>query len=478
MKWTSKLICSFILPFLKPIAPISHSLVADSHNYTCDELKRWLGTEKHYSNDLKDFFFGKMECQGGSVALYRSIRFHKINKKGKFASKPTLKCSLSDDYAAILLSNFSINNNYSHFLHALLRLFCALIDVRWIAWSDEAGAYIRLQDFSIWVDESLRIDSRKMEWLNLFGNKTRLLSTLSEGSCVQATNLLYGSGCVRLLPPEKWFGYPGCRAAEVLPAFGTFARQQMGLTATVQPLRSTRDRDHGKGGGSKRRGDGSGGGRAKRNVTVAVAAEEYGNGAIQVAFAVRTVGSQTGQRVISNLGAVQGALDKTLRLSHRIVNVSFEAMTATQTVSFMASTHIFVSVHGAGMTNTFFMRPGTVVVEIVPWPLCTCRSPDYFYGLSGFYHGSSLAAGLRHFAYCVEPASQINHQSQSKNNPNPNQGEGMGKCSWRSLHAVQAVNLDIPRIAALLRAAERELVAMRVVSLDSAIVTLNPHANG
>ena len=32
--------------------------VADTGNYTCDELTRWLGAEKHYSNDKKDDLFG------------------------------------------------------------------------------------------------------------------------------------------------------------------------------------------------------------------------------------------------------------------------------------------------------------------------------------------------------------------------------------------------------------------------------------
>lgn len=28
-----------------------------SNNYTCDEVMRWLGTEKHYSNDKKEMLF-------------------------------------------------------------------------------------------------------------------------------------------------------------------------------------------------------------------------------------------------------------------------------------------------------------------------------------------------------------------------------------------------------------------------------------
>ena len=43
---------------------------------------------------------------------------------------------------------------------------------------------------------------------------------------MQSARAVYGNGCVGLLPPEKWFGYPGCRSQTVLPAFGTYMRQQ------------------------------------------------------------------------------------------------------------------------------------------------------------------------------------------------------------------------------------------------------------
>ena len=43
---------------------------------------------------------------------------------------------------------------------------------------------------------------------------------------------------------------------------------------------------------------------------------------------------------------------------------------------------------------------------------------------------------------------------------------------------MQSLVLEPVRVAAMLRAAERELVAVGVVTLDRAVVTLNPHANG
>ena len=67
---------------------------------------------------------------------------------------------------------------------------------------------------------------------------------------------------------------------------------------------------------------------------------------IQVSFAVRNVGMLTGRRIISNLKFIQDTLDKTMRLNHNIMNVSFETMSAIDTIQAMAATHIFVSVHG------------------------------------------------------------------------------------------------------------------------------------
>ena len=61
-------------------------------------------------------------------------------------------------------------------------------------------------------------------------------------------------------------------------------------------------------------------------------------------------------------------------------NITFEHLDVPSTVRYMAMTHVLVSVHGAGMTNMMFMNPGSAVVEIIPFPLCSCRSPDYFYG--------------------------------------------------------------------------------------------------
>lgn len=230
---------------------------------------RWLGTEKHYSNDKKDILFNiyselstfpfidgitiftriiktestpqcvkeSKSATSGPVVFLSDVSFGvdpliSGSKKTFFQNRSGSKatCSERDEYAVAYLSNFSINNNFSHFLHSLLRLFCALIDAHFIEWDTKTLKFVHRVKYTIWLDEYFRLTAEKEGWLkSLYApGKTavRSLATISKsGQCVSSSKLLYGSGCVRLLPPEKWFGYPGCRANEMLPAFGQYMRQ-------------------------------------------------------------------------------------------------------------------------------------------------------------------------------------------------------------------------------------------------------------
>ena len=86
-------------------------------------------------------------------------------------------------------------------------------------------------DYTLWLDEYFKLTAQKRQWLNaLAPNIMHLGQDLKTGGCVSAEKLIYGSGCVRFLPPEKWFGYPGCRAGEILPAFGQYMRQKFDAT--------------------------------------------------------------------------------------------------------------------------------------------------------------------------------------------------------------------------------------------------------
>lgn len=399
----------------------------------CDELLVWLGTEKHYSNDKRQALFEMtrdLDCAALPAPVLRlpAVRFDDTRKT--FA-RSSARCPTHDREAVVLLCNFSINNNYSHFLHALLRLFCALVDGGFVVWTD--GAWTRPAPIVLWLDNNFKLTESKLAWIRAVIGTEGVLRRLGEGGCVSADSLVYGSGCARLLPPEKWFGYPGCRAESVASAFRDYiGREVLGPAA-----------------------DG-------------VAANAS---SLLVTFNVREAGAETGRRAISNLQAVQALLRRRRRIDYRVGNVSFERLDVRETLAAMRRLDVFVSVHGAGLTNMLFMRPGAAVVEAIPWPLCHCRSPDYFYGAGGYYHGSALALGLSYFPLCLSAADVSWHGS-------PPKLKAGARCSWRQLHAVESVALDPHLLRSVLRAVERELVARGVLSLRSPSVDLNPRVNG
>lgn len=406
------------------------SAVAGRGGLGCAELLVWLGTEKHYSNDKRKALFGMagdLDCSsfGAPVLRLPHVRF---DGGSKSFSRSSARCPAHDRTAVVLLCNFSINNNYSHFLHALLRLFCALVDGGLVVWSE--GGWTRPRPIVLWLDNNFKLSETKLAWLRAVVGREgvlRRLADLGGGDCLSAESLLYGSGCAALLPPEKWFGYPGCRASSVLPAFRDLVWQEV-------------------------LGD--------------AAHSTAANASLAVTFNVREASAETGLRAVSNLGAVQALLT-----NYRVSNVSFERMGMRETVSAMRRVHVFVSVHGAGLTNSFFMGPGAAVVEVIPWPLCHCRSKDFFYGVGGYYHGSSLALGLSYFPICLSAGDIRWHVKPAKL-------RGGVKCSWRQLHAVEAVTLDPYLLRSVIRAAERQLVAHGVLSLESPIIDLNPKING
>jgi hypothetical protein len=422
--------------------------LAEIENFSCNELTRWLGTEKHYSNEKKDVIFGLLlalskNCnEHPPVVLLKDITWGSLKEKPKlrtfYPSVSGENCKENDEYAVAFLSNFSINNNFSHFLHGLLRLFCALIDAKFIVWDEKLKKFVQRVNYSIWLDENFRLTDEKRSWLKSMGGT---LKHLKDVKCASSSNFLYGSGCVRLLPPEKWFGYPGCRASSMLPAFGHYMRQvHMALSSEDLKL-----------------------------------LDEFGTArtdpGLRVAFAVRDVGVETGKRIISNLQQVQTMIKKTQHVRSSMENVTFEHLDVPSTVRYMAGVHVFVSVHGAGMTNMFFMNPGSAVVEIIPYPLCNCRSPDYFYGAGGYYHGSSVAQRIQHYHYCV-PASDIKwHKEPLDIKPGT-------KCSWKYLHAVESIYIDPSRFVSLMRNVERDLVVRGTVVLTRPIINIAPHANG
>ena len=438
------------------------TLVPDVGKYTCDELTRWLGTEKHYSNNKKEMLFrllANKKCltESQPVIILNDVAFgwsgnkrdlgtfYQSSVSNSIISSTTINaksCPTKDEYVVAYLSNYSINNNFSHFLHGLLRLFCALIDAHWIEWNHNTQNFEPRVNYTIWLDDYFRTNEIKLKWISTLGVNIRLMKEIPKDSCITSKVLLYGSGCVKLLPPEKWFGYPNCRASSVLPAFGYYFRQQY-LAQNSKDLLLVDEH---------------------------LPNQPIGSG-LRVAFSVRDVGIETGRRIISNLNQVQIILKKTQHIHTSTENVTFEHLDVSSTIRYMAGVHVFISVHGAGMTNMFFMNPGSAVVEIIPYPLCNCRSPDYFYGIGGYYHGSSIAQGIKHYPYCVP-------QIDTKWLQIPKDISPGSRCSWKHLHAVDSVFIDPTMFVSLMRLVERDLIAIGTIKLTEPIIHMSPHANG
>lgn len=432
------------------------SSLHDSGNYSCDIITRWLGSEKHYSNDKKEILFSFIrnndDCYDHKPVIMMSDIYYGwsigTNKRTYMRLSETsininqVDSANIDSHAVVYLSNFSINNNFSHFLHGILRLFCALVDAKWLQWDSSIETFVKTVDYTIWLDEFFKTNPTKMKWMETLGSKFRYLKDIQKPKYLIAKQMLYGSGCVRLLPPEKWFGYPGCRAKEMLPAFGYFLRKQfMGQTADDLKFIDSN------------------------------AIEEHQKVGLRVAFSVRVVGPTTGRRAIKNLHDIQSLLRQTQHIKTSTENVTFESLDVSSTVRYMAGVHIFISVHGAGMTNMFFMNPGSAVVEVIPYPLCYCKSPDYFYGMGGYYHGTAISQGIRHYAYCV---TEENTQWHKK----PDGLHSGIRCSWKHLHAVESVTLDPDTFMSLLRLVERDLIANDIITLTRPVIQMSPHING
>ena len=128
MQVLSLIICSIFI--ISESIDIPPSDISVSGNYTCDELKRWLGSEKHYSSgDKKKYLFSLLEeseCVKNPVVLLNQLAFGWAADKGKkgapwYSNNIGRKCESSDSLVVLMLSNFSIKHNFSHFLHAILR---------------------------------------------------------------------------------------------------------------------------------------------------------------------------------------------------------------------------------------------------------------------------------------------------------------------------------------------------------------------
>ena len=222
----------------------------ETGNYSCTQLKKWIKIEKHYSNIRKEGFFDELDpkqCLKNPALqlLFSKYTYGKDEKKElKKAFSPIdntkkdQKCKVHDEYAIMYMSSYSINHNFSHFLHSLLRLFCALLDAQFIVWNQISQKFEARVPYVIWMDENVKLGKNEMIWMQMMGSTIRHVKDYKKGDCFSSNQLVYGSGCAKLLPPEKWYGYPGCRANKVLPAFAHFIRAQTEANMVLQTVQA------------------------------------------------------------------------------------------------------------------------------------------------------------------------------------------------------------------------------------------------
>ena len=377
-------------------------------NYSCDEITRWLGLEKHYSNQNKEVLFNILKKHNleyrkeNNVDYCISYKEPVVYLKGvsysnvdglQSAQLTTRHYQKKYKNSVIFLSNYSINNNYSHFLHGLLRLFCALLDAQWIVYNEINQLFEFKVHYQVLLDPLVKMNPTKLKWLSAFVAKPTDIIHLKVTNDVYIEHLLYGNGCFKLLPPEKWFGYPGCRATTILPTFNAYMKNIFDTDTTKQYY--IKDRVNNmyltlmENTNSNTNTNSDNDNQLSnidskfnypllgRKMPMLKIQKEYikkisitnKNTNIHttpvipiIAFAIRQNSDtpQTGMRSINKLVELQNSLAASLRIPSILTNITFEQYDVPTTIDIMSSIHVFISVHGAGMTNMFFMNPVSI----------------------------------------------------------------------------------------------------------------------
>jgi hypothetical protein len=78
---------------------------------------------------------------------------------------------------------------------------------------------------------------------------------------------------------------------------------------------------------------------------------------------------------------------------------SFESMSFEHQAQTMYSSDVVISIHGAAMTNMAFMKPCSVVIEILPW---------LFHG-HGFFHRFANSSDILHYEWMETPENCFRH---------------------------------------------------------------------
>ena len=97
-----------------------------------------------------------------------------------------------------------------------------------------------------------------------------------------------------------------------------------------------------------------------------------------------TLGQRKWARKFTNVPEMQSAIrnfQSSTNAHNTTFNVSvvdFEGMSLIQQIKLMRATDVIISVHGAGLTNIAFMKPCSIIIEVMPFGLDIPRPDLYF----------------------------------------------------------------------------------------------------
>lgn len=114
--------------------------------------------------------------------------------------------------------------------------------------------------------------------------------------------------------------------------------------------------------------------------------------------------------------------------------------------SALSTSDVMVGVHGAAMTHLLFLRPGSVLIQVIP--LGTDWASETYYG------EPAKKLGLKYIGYKINPMESSLYHKYKKNDPVLTDPESVNKKGWEFTKRIylgdQNVTLDLKRFKKLL----------------------------
>ncbi|KAG8458236.1 hypothetical protein KFE25_001528 [Diacronema lutheri] len=282
---------------------------------------------------------------------------------------------VSSEYALLWLMSERVTANYGHFINGLLNSFAAARDAGFIrepaagsahGWRIDPAATFVLNPLG-----SLMLARRFDEIATLvFGPLARMqrptrLASKRTARCTRLPTTVYGAGAAGMGNIWDYFADAGVRvrtraqphfaarrwrAREVVPAFQRYVRAQLGVPTLVpRPPPLLAD------------------GRVRKLILV----EQRRIDGEKRGLAERHI---VNLNELLRLGAELGAQSRAFAIEAR--PVEFGALPFKDTVRLLADADAIVGVEGSGLTNVLFLRPGSALVNIKPFPQCDSDAYD------------------------------------------------------------------------------------------------------